>query len=135
MKINMFNSCIGLNDVPDEILIYIFQKLNNTEVLYSLQGVNKRLNQIIHDPIFTSRLAFVEWLSHHFTDLFCCDTMLDRFCLEILPDIHQNIKWFELELSSMKHVLHAATYPNLVTLALHNINKESAQSLFTGNIF
>jgi hypothetical protein len=41
MKLNMFNSCLGLNDLPDEILIYIFHKVNNFDVLYSFQGVNQ----------------------------------------------------------------------------------------------
>ncbi|CAF1190686.1 unnamed protein product [Adineta steineri] len=127
----MFDSYVGLNDLPDEILIIIFQKLNNTELLYSLQGVNKRLNKIIHDPIFTTRLAFVKWLSHNFIDLFSCDIIRDKFCSEILPAIHQNIKWLDLASPSMKHVLHTVEYPNLVTLALYNINEESAQSLFT----
>ena len=57
---NMFNSCVRLNDLPDEILTIIFKKLNNLEVLYSLQGVNQRLNKIIRDQIFASRLNFVQ---------------------------------------------------------------------------
>ncbi len=28
-------SCVGLSDLPDEILIIIFQKLNNLSVFYS----------------------------------------------------------------------------------------------------
>ena len=76
-------SCVGLNDLPDEILIYIFQKLNNLQVLYSFQNVNQRLNKIVHDSIFTSRLTFVKWLSHNHIDLISCDQILDRFCLQI----------------------------------------------------
>ncbi|CAF4965013.1 unnamed protein product [Rotaria sp. Silwood1] len=135
MKMNMEYSCIGLNNLPDEILMIIFQKLNNIDVLYSFQGVNQRLNKIIHDPIFTSRLSFVKWLSDDFIDLFCFDIMLNRFCLKILPEIHDKIKWLDLESSSMKHVLHAIIYPNLDTLGLYNINEESARSLFIGKIF
>ncbi|CAF5041222.1 unnamed protein product, partial [Rotaria sp. Silwood1] len=37
--------------------------------------------------------------------------ILDRFCLQILPEIHHNIKWLDLESSSMKHVLRTAHYP------------------------
>ncbi|CAF3060492.1 unnamed protein product [Rotaria sp. Silwood2] len=124
-------SCIGLNNLSDEILMIIFQKLNNIDVLYSFQGVNQRLNKIIHDPTFTSRWSFVKWLSGGFIDLFCSDIMLNRFCLKILPEIHDKIKWLDLESSSMKHVLHAINYPNLDTLGLYNINEESARSLFT----
>jgi hypothetical protein len=46
-------SCIQLNDLPDEILMIILKKLNNLEILYSLIGVNKRSNKIVHDTIFT----------------------------------------------------------------------------------
>ncbi len=75
-------SCLGLNDLPDEILMIIFQKLNNLEVLYSFQGVNQRLNKIVHDLIFTSHLTFFQYLSHNIIiDAFCCDMMLNRFCL------------------------------------------------------
>jgi hypothetical protein len=128
-------SCIGLNDLPDEVLMIIFKKLNNLEVLYSLHGVNQRLNQMIHDRIFTSHLTFVKWSSNHFLDLFSSDVMLNRFCLQILPSIHHKIQWLDLESSSMKHVLCAADYPNLRTLGLYNINEESARCLFTGKIF
>ena len=134
MKANMFNSYIGLNDLPDEILIYIFQKLNNVEVLYSLQNVNQRLNRIIHDSTFTNELSFVKWLPHKYIDLFSSPVVLNRFCTQILPSIHQNITCLALESSSMKHVLCAADYPNLNTLALYNLNEESARSLFTGKI-
>jgi len=135
VRINMEYSCIGLNDLPDEILMIILKKLNNFDILYSFQGVNQRLNKILQDPIFTSHLTFVKWLSHNFIDLICCDMMLNRFCLQILPSIHHKIQWLDLESSSMKHVLCAADYPNLRTLGLYNINEESARCLFTGKIF
>ena len=61
--------------------------------------------------------------------------MLNRFCLQILPEIHDKIEWFDLESSSVKDVLCAADYPNLDTLGLYNIDEESTQSLFTGKIF
>ncbi|CAF3851343.1 unnamed protein product [Rotaria sordida] len=124
-------SCIGLNDLPDEILMIIFKKLNNFDILYSFQDVNQRLNKIIQDPIFTSHLNFVKWLSHNFIDLICCDMILNRFCLQILPSIHHKIQWLDLESSSMKYVLKAVDYPNLHTLGLYNINEESARCLFT----
>lgn len=124
-------SCVGLNDLPDEILMIIFKKLSNAEVLYSLLGVNQRLNNIIRDSIFTSRLSFVKWLSYNFIDLFS----FDRFGLEILYQIHDKIKWLDLASSSMKYVLCATDYPNLNTLGLHNIDEESAQRLFDGKNF
>jgi hypothetical protein len=131
----MENSCVGLNDLPDEVLMIIFKKLNNFEVLYSLQGVNQRLNKIVQDSTFTNRLTFVKWCSHNFIDVFGSDMMLNRFCLQILPSIHDKIKWLDLESSSMKNVLHATDYPNLYGLGLYNIDEDSARCLFTGKIF
>jgi hypothetical protein len=128
----MESSCIGLNNLPDEILMIIFQKLNNIDVLYSFHGVNQRLNKIIHDRIFTNHLTFVKWSSDHFIDLFSSDIMFNRFCLQILPEIHDKIQWLDVESSSIKHILRAANYPNLDSLGLYNIDKESAQCLFTG---
>ncbi|CAF4101490.1 unnamed protein product, partial [Rotaria sordida] len=127
----MINSSIGLNDLPDEILMIIFKKLNNLDILYSFHSVNQRLNEIIKDPIFTSRLTFVKWSSDNFIDLLSCNTILNRFCLQILPEIHNKIKWLDLESSSMKHVLRVAHYPNLDSLALYNIDEESIRCLFT----
>jgi hypothetical protein len=128
-------SCIGLNDLPDEILMIIFQKLSNIDILYSFQGVDQRLNKIIHDPIFTNRLSFVKWLSQDFIDLLCCDMILNRFCLQILPEIHDKIQWLDLESTSMKTILHAADYSNLHCLGLYNVDEESIGSLFTGKNF
>jgi hypothetical protein len=47
---------VQLDDLPDEILMYIFKKLYNDEVLYSLMDVNQRLNRILHDRIFTRHI-------------------------------------------------------------------------------
>jgi hypothetical protein len=59
------------------------------------------------------------------------DPMLDRFCLQILPEIHHKIKWLNLESSSMERILSATNYPNLYGLGLDDINVEVALSLFT----
>jgi len=132
MKINMKYSCVELNDLPDEILLIILKKLDNLEVLYSFQGVNERLNKIIHDPIFTSHLSFLKWSLNKFINKFSSDMILNRFCLQILPKIHTKIRWLDLESESMKNILHAADYPNLYTPGLYNIEEETAKCLFTG---
>ncbi|CAF1037065.1 unnamed protein product [Rotaria sordida] len=56
--------------------------------------------------------------------------MLDRF-LQILPEIHNEIKWLDLHSSSMKDILCAVDYPNLYGLGLYNIDAESIQYLLT----
>ncbi|CAF4750005.1 unnamed protein product, partial [Rotaria sp. Silwood2] len=116
-----------LNDLPDEILMIILKKLFNTEVLYSLIDVNKRLNTIVRDPIFTSHLTLMRCFSDN-SNYPLPDPILDRFCLQILPSIHHKIKWVNLESSSMKRILHATNYPNLYGLGLFDIEIETAIS-------
>jgi hypothetical protein len=133
MKINMEHSCIQLNDLPDEILVIILKTLNNVEVLYSLMDVNKRLNKIVYDPIFTSGLALMIRTSQNPVDSLP-NPMLDRFCLRILPTIHHTIKSLYLESLSMERILRATSYPNVSQLGLFNV-QETAINLFTGKIF
>ncbi|CAF4464215.1 unnamed protein product [Rotaria magnacalcarata] len=117
-------SCVELNDLPDEILLIIFKKLDNFDILYSFHGIkSKRLNKIIHDPIFTSNLNFVKWSANKFHNKLTSNFALNRFRLQILPDISMKVKWFYLESSSAKNILRAADYPNLYGLGLYNINE------------
>ncbi|CAF2641682.1 unnamed protein product [Rotaria sp. Silwood2] len=119
-----------LNDLPDEILMMIFKKLTNTEVLYSLTGANKRLNQIVHDFTFTNHLTLMISLSNGSTYPLS-DPTLNQFCLHILPKIHDKIKWLDLESSSMERILLTTNYPNLTGLGLYNIHAETLTRLFT----
>ncbi|CAF4220733.1 unnamed protein product, partial [Rotaria socialis] len=59
------------------------------------------------------------------------NSILDRLCLHILPEIHQKIQWFDLESRSMKRILLATPYPNLYRISLYNIQTETARGLFT----
>ena len=127
---------VELNDLPDEILLIILEKLEHVDVLYSLHGLNKRLNQILHDPRLTSSLTFVKWLPKKFLSKFSSNLMLNRFCLEILPDVSIQIKCLYLESSCMKLILRAADYPNLYELGLYDMKEKTARRLFNGkNIF
>ncbi|CAF4881718.1 unnamed protein product [Rotaria sp. Silwood1] len=125
----MKHSSVELNDLPDEILMIILKKLYNVQVLYSLIGVNKQLNTILHDPIFTSHLTLMRCFSDDSIDSLP-DPILDRFCLQILHEIHYKIQWLNLESSSMKRILLATNYPTLFGLGLYDIEIETALSLF-----
>ena len=73
-------SCVQLDDLPDEILLFILKKLSNVEILYSLLGVNKRLNKIIYDSIFMNHLTLlISLMNYYFCPL--SNPILDRFCL------------------------------------------------------
>ncbi|CAF1372803.1 unnamed protein product [Rotaria magnacalcarata] len=123
---------IELNDLPNEIIVFILRKLYDAEVLYSLIGVNKRLTKITHDSIFTSHLTLT-YFSNDFPYPLP-DSMLDRFCSQILHEIHHKIKWLTLESTSMQRILRATNYPNLYGLGLYGINVNEAISLFTDDI-
>ncbi|CAF4979395.1 unnamed protein product [Rotaria sp. Silwood1] len=130
----MEHSCVQLNDLPDEVLLIIFKKLNNVKVLYSLMGINKRLDKILHDSIFTTNLTLLKYLLYD-SIYSLSNSMLDRYCAKILPKINNKIKWLNLESSSMKRILLSAKYPNLFGLGIYNIEKETTLRLFTGKIF
>jgi hypothetical protein len=123
-----------LNDLPDEILLIILEKLHYINVLYSLIGVDKRLNAIASDSIFTKELTLMSTssndLSYEFTD-----PILNRFCLQILPKINDKIEWLNVESSSMERILLSTNYPNLHGLGLYNLASNTARDIFTGKIF
>ncbi|CAF3795494.1 unnamed protein product [Rotaria sp. Silwood1] len=90
---NMEYLCVQLNDLPDEILMIIFKKLANIEVLYSLANVNKRLNRIAQDSVFTNELALFLSTCNSFVYALP-DPILDGLCSYILPKIHQKFNGF-----------------------------------------
>jgi hypothetical protein len=124
-------SGIGFLDIPDEILLIILSKLKNIDVLYSLVGVHERLDKILCDTIFTRSIDFATILSNGKNDSLM-KQMLDRFCLDILPRIDQNIECLTLEPFSMKCILRASDYPNLHKLNLVKLDIEQALDYFNG---
>jgi hypothetical protein len=129
-------SYVQLLNLPDEILMIIFKKLDNVEVLYSLMDVNMRFNKIVRDPTFTSQIALMKQNSSTNLTSPLSDIVLDRFCLKILPQIHEKIKSLKLETLSMKRVLLAVNnYPNLHQLDIFIMNKNIDMHLFTSKIF
>jgi len=127
-------SCVQLTHLPDELLMMIFKKINNMQVLHSLIGVNRRLNRIICDPTFTYRITLLTFSSDNVAHPLP-NTMLDRFCSQILPKIHHNVKYLRVESLSMERVLLAAKYPNLYGLSIFNVKEETIQRIFTGEKF
>ncbi|CAF4143560.1 unnamed protein product, partial [Rotaria sordida] len=123
---------IKLFDLPDELLLSIFKKLENVEILYSLMDINKRLNQIVSDPIFTREITLMKQIAPVKLTSPLPDTVLDRFCREILPKIHDKIQWLKLETLSMERILLAVNnYSNLRQLDIFIMNTETDMELFT----
>ncbi|CAF1345696.1 unnamed protein product [Rotaria sordida] len=125
----MEHSYIQITDLPDELLIMIFKKLDNIQLLYSLIDVNIRFNKILHVSNLTNRLTLLKWSVDNLISPLS-DTVLDRFCKKIIPKIHHNVEWLGTESSSVERILLAAKYPNLNGLALFNMTEDIAQHLF-----
>ncbi|CAF4472634.1 unnamed protein product [Rotaria sp. Silwood2] len=121
----MNQSDIHLLDLPNEILIIILKKLDNTDVLYSLCGINnERLDILVKDDVFTNTLNFIRTLSID-------DVKLDRFYTYILPRSHHNIRKLILDTISMERILLAGDFPNLTFLELFNFGEEIIFRYFT----
>jgi len=127
----MEDSCIQLEDIPDEILLIIFENLDNYHVLYSFMGLNQRLDRILSDRIFTRNLTLIKSIDN--SSYRVTDTILDRFCLEILPQINDKIERLNIESSFIDRIL-STNYPNLNTLNLYDFAPEKAE-IFSSKIF
>ncbi|CAF4149779.1 unnamed protein product [Rotaria magnacalcarata] len=120
----MNRSSIHLLDLPDEILLIILKKLNNIDVLYSLLDINNgRLNILAQENTFINTVKFIT------IDDMC---LIDRFCSDILPRIHQNVKCFIIDPVFMERILLATTYPNLNKLEIFHFQQQIVLNYFTG---
>lgn len=127
----MTRICVQLTDLSDEILLLILKNLTKIEVLYSLRDVNKRLDSITGDSIFTEHLTLMTHSSNGINSTLD-NSMLDRFCTQILPKIHSKIKWLNLDPESMGRILSTAEYANLHGLTVCNIERETDLCVFDG---
>ncbi|CAM4798896.1 unnamed protein product [Rotaria magnacalcarata] len=130
----MSQRIVHLLDLPNEILFLILKKLDNIDVLYSLFGINnQRLDIIAQEQIFSNILNFVS-ISQS-TDEICSisDSMLNRFRIDVLPRIQQNVKSLSVESASIECILGAGIYPNLTELKIFNFNREIVPRYFTDN--
>ena len=109
----MVHSNVQLLDLPDELLLLILRQLRNLDVLHSLFGVNVRLNRIVNDPCFVSEISFIESKENPTGQT---ETVLDRFLMEILPNIDHLITTLKVPSTLMERVLFSADYSNLSRL-------------------
>lgn len=123
----MHRSSVYLLDLPDEILIYILNKLDNVDVLYSFYGIkNDRLERIVRDERFSNRLTFALNINP--------TRILRRFCDSILPQIYLNIQCLCVKSSSLERILVASDYPNLSHSKLLNFGRDNCIRYFAGRL-
>ena len=119
-------------DLPDEVIIKIWNNLNNIDVLFSFIGVNKRFDQLVRDPLYTRSIQLTEKNSKTNKYYSLPDSTIDRYCLDILPQIHQYIECLILEPFSMERILLSCHYSRLRKLILTKINEDFIFRHFNG---
>ncbi|CAF4943822.1 unnamed protein product, partial [Rotaria socialis] len=113
-------------NLPDEILIIIWNKLSKIDVLYSFLNVNRRFDKLVRDKIYTRSIELIKNNCEDEDNCSLSDQILDRFCFDLLPQIHNIIEQFILESFSMERILYAGNYPQLCQLTLVNFAQELA---------
>ncbi len=84
----MNRSIVNIMNLPDEIILIIWNKLNKIDALYSFLNVNRRFDKLIRDKIYTRSIELIKTNCEEKEDnCSLSDQILDRFCLEILPQI------------------------------------------------
>ncbi len=108
----------------------VFSSLRPFTTTVFFQG--QRLDIIAQEQIFSNTLNFVS-KSQSIDEV--SGSILDRFCVDILPRTHKNVKSLILESASMECILRASNYPNLTELQIFNFNKAIISRYFMGKIF
>ncbi|CAF2941813.1 unnamed protein product [Rotaria sp. Silwood2] len=129
------NNNLNILDLPNEILLIIFNKLNKVDVLYSLVDITQRFNQLALDPFYILNLNMTSKTMKSFYDhVYLIDNqVLDRICKNILPRIYRQINELIVEQYSMERVLHTINYPQLYSLTLMDFSEEVLFNYLTNN--
>jgi len=132
-KMNYFN----ILDLPNEILLIIFNKLNPIDVFCSVKDVNRRFNELslncchVQDMQMTTMMD----IDTCYKQISPIDNKLRRICRNILPKIHDKVQKLTVDQSSMIPVLHAANYPQLYSLTIIDIQEEFLRDYLSSIVF
>jgi hypothetical protein len=137
MNIAKKNPLLNILDLPNEVLLIIFNKLNMVDVFNSLVDVCERLDQLVFDPFCIRNLDMTSMTMKSFFDrTFSVDKqVLSRICSNILPRIHHQINELIIEQQSMQRVLYTLNYPQLYSLTLMNFQADKLSQCLTGKLF
>jgi hypothetical protein len=137
MNIAKKNHLLNILDLPNEVLLIIFNKLNMVDVFNSLMDVCERFHQLVLDPFCIRNFDMTSMTMKSFYDrTFSVDNqVLDRICSNILPRIHHQVNELIIEQQSMQQVLHTLNYPQLYSLTLMDFEEETLFKYLTGKLF
>jgi hypothetical protein len=104
------------------------------DILYSLDGINERLDRLIFDPLYIRNLDMTIMITKSlFLHTFSIDNhVLDGICEKILPRIHHHVNKLTVEPHSMERVLRSFNYPQLHSLSLLDFPEEMLSQYLTG---
>ncbi|CAF3888228.1 unnamed protein product [Rotaria sp. Silwood1] len=124
------NNDINILDLPDELLLCIFNKLHTIEMLYSLVNVNQRFDRLVLDPFYIHHLDLtVKPLLYHNSPV--NNQIFDRIRTQVLPRIHHKVNKFTVEPLSMECILGTIDYSELNSLSLVNFQSETLLQYLT----
>ena len=131
------NNHLNILDLPNEILLIIFNKLNMIDVLYSLVDVNKRFDRLVLAPFYIHHFDFtINTTKSVFYRIFPVDNkVLDRIAKKVLPRIHHRIVKLTVEPHGMERVLRTTYYHQLYSLKLVNFPEDELFQYLAGILF
>jgi hypothetical protein len=137
MNILNKKNLLEMLDLPNEILLIIFNKLNMVDVFNSLVNVCERFDQLIFDPFHIRNLDMTSMTMKSIFDRTYSvdDQVLSRICSNILPRIHHQVNELIIEQHSIQRVLHTFNYPQLYSLTLMDFEAERLSKYLTGKQF
>ena len=129
---------LSILDLPNEILLMIFNKLNTIDVFGSITDVNRRFSQLSLDcsHVRDLQMSIMMNVDTCYKQITLIDTKLfSRLCTSILPEIHHQVQKLTIDQNSMISVLHAANYPQLYALTILDIQEEFLRDHLTSMPF
>ncbi len=123
-----------MDDLPDEILLNIFKRLDEFDALYSLVGVNQKLNNVVCDAYFT-RTVDLTTIPFDQMDDSTTNAILHRFSVDILPRIRHKMECLAIQGCFWQHALHSSHYLGLHKLTLIKLQLNMVFDIFSGMSF
>ncbi|CAF0903798.1 unnamed protein product [Rotaria sordida] len=97
------------------------------DVLYSLVGISKRLDQLLLDPLYIRNLDMISITMKSFNDRIYSlnNEVLLRICKNILPRFHHQVNELIIEQHLMERLLHTINYSQLFIFILASTLRKS----------
>jgi hypothetical protein len=136
-KNNIIMNHFNILDLPNEILLIIFNKLNTIDVFGSVSDVNRRFYELSLDccHVRDMQMTTMMGIDTCYKQIAPIDTKLTRICRYILSKIHDKVQKLTVDQNSMFPVLHAANYPQLYSLTIVDIQEEFLRDCLASIVF